>query len=114
MMMRTANTAARRLGRPDAHRAALNGPVNRDAASAAAFLGRSGSAWEVARARRLGAQAIRVLPRQSQLELLVEDRAIVAFIVHLPVCGRSSSSEFLCRRDENRKAKLDGLMTVGY
>src|SRR5947209_3256788 len=38
----------------------------------------------------------------------------IAFIVHLPVCGRSSSSEFLCRRDENRKAKLDRLMTVGY
>jgi hypothetical protein len=38
----------------------------------------------------------------------------IAFIVRLPVCGRSSSSEFLYRRDENKKAKLDGLMTVGY
>src|SRR4051812_13876329 len=37
----------------------------------------------------------------------------IAFIVHLPVCDRSSSSEFLCRRDENRKAKLDGLMISG-
>jgi hypothetical protein len=68
----------KRLGRVDAHRAALNVPVNHDAASAvaaAAFMGCSGSAWEVAPARRLGARAIRVLPRQSQLELL-EDRAI--------------------------------------
>jgi hypothetical protein len=66
MMMRTANTAAKRLGRVDAHRAALNVPVNHDAASAvaaaAAFMGCSGSAWEVAPARWLGARAIQVLP----------------------------------------------------
>jgi hypothetical protein len=52
MMRRTANTTAKRLSRVDAHRAALNVPVNHDAASdlaiAAAFMGCSGSAWEVA------------------------------------------------------------------
>jgi hypothetical protein len=56
MMMRTANTAAKRLGRVDAHRAALNVPVNHDAASAvaaaAAFMGACGQRTELLRALR--------------------------------------------------------------
>jgi len=47
-MMGTANTAAKRLGRVDVHRAALNVPLKHDVASAvataAAFMGSSGSA----------------------------------------------------------------------
>src|SRR5215470_14536734 len=35
-------------------------------------------------------------------------------IVRPPVRAGSSPSKFLCRQDENRKAKPDGLITVGY
>jgi hypothetical protein len=77
--MRTANTATKRLGRVDAHRASLDVPGNHDATSAvaatAAFMGCSGGTSEVSSARWRGARAIRVLPRQSQLEF-AEDRAI--------------------------------------
>ena len=38
----------------------------------------------------------------------------IAFIVHVPICGMSSSSEFLSGRARSRAAKLDGPITFGY